>query len=145
MSKQVIGAGRGVGKEIALQLAQLGASVACVDVNPETGQATANRAQQLSGNARFYMCDVTNERHVFEAIQAATVELGEVTMLLHCCGVPSPRALAQDPAEIRNMMDISILSHFWVSMSPVASRQRVIVKGLFSFLKISSSYRILDA
>lgn len=34
-------------------------------------------------------------------------------MLLHCCGVPSPRSL-QDPPEIRKTMDVSVLSHFWV-------------------------------
>lgn len=48
--------------------------------------------------------------------QAIKIELGEVTMLLHCCAVPSPRALEQKQVEIRSMMDIAILSHFWVNL-----------------------------
>jgi all-trans-retinol dehydrogenase (NAD+) len=62
------------------------------------------------------MCDVTNEKQVIDTVQAIRVELGEVTMLLHCCGVPSPRASAENPIEIRSTMDIAILSHFWVSI-----------------------------
>lgn len=110
----MVGAGRGVGREIAIQLAQLGVSVACVDINVENCQATVNRALQLSGSAKSYTCDVTNEKQVADVVQAIRVELGEVTMLLHCCGVPSPRTLAEDPTEIRSTLDISILSHFWV-------------------------------
>lgn len=43
-------------------------------------------------------------------------ELGEVTMLFHCCSIPSPRALVQDPPEIRHTIDLTILSHFWVNI-----------------------------
>lgn len=91
-------------------------SVACVDINIENCQATVNRALQLSGSAKSYICDITNEKQVADIVQAIRIELGEVTMLLHCCGVPSPRALAEDPSEIRSTLDISILSHFWVNI-----------------------------
>jgi len=37
-------------------------------------------------------------------------------MLFHCCGLPSPRALVQESSEVRDIMDVSVISHFWVSM-----------------------------
>ncbi|XP_058793527.1 17-beta-hydroxysteroid dehydrogenase 13-like isoform X2 [Phymastichus coffea] len=121
----VIGAGRGVGKEIAIQLAQLGVIVACVDLNMESCQTTVNKALQLSGSARSYTCDITNEKQVEDIVQAIRIELGEVTMLFHCCGVPSPRTLTQNSQEIRQTMDISILSHFWLLNSILPSMQRM--------------------
>ncbi len=121
----VIGAGRGVGREMAVQLAQLGANVACVDLNAENCQATANRALQLSGTAKSYICDVTNEKQVAATVQAIRIELGEVTMLFHCCGVPSPRTLAQDPVEIKSTIDLAILSHFWLLDTVLPGMQRL--------------------
>ncbi|XP_014229758.1 17-beta-hydroxysteroid dehydrogenase 13-like [Trichogramma pretiosum] len=108
----VVGAGRGVGREIAIQLAQLGVSVACVDVNNENCQATVNKALQLSCIARAYICDVTKEKQISNTIEAIRRELGEVTMLFHCCGVPSPRTLSESPPNIRSLLDTAILSHF---------------------------------
>ncbi|XP_033207448.1 17-beta-hydroxysteroid dehydrogenase 13-like isoform X2 [Belonocnema kinseyi] len=121
----VIGAGRGVGREVAIQLSQLGVSVACVDINRENCQVTAQRASQLSGVARPFICDVTDKNQVVENLQAIQSELGEVTMLLHCCGVPSPRSLMQDPPEIRKTMDVSVLSHFWLLESVLPGMKRV--------------------
>lgn len=57
---QVVGAGRGIGKELALQLCQFGVTVACVDINVESCTATVLRAQQLHGVCRNYQCDVRN-------------------------------------------------------------------------------------
>lgn len=62
--RQVIGAGRGVGREVAIQLSLLGVIVACVDINPENCEVTAQRACQLSGVARPYICDVTDQKQV---------------------------------------------------------------------------------
>ncbi|XP_014208077.1 17-beta-hydroxysteroid dehydrogenase 13 isoform X2 [Copidosoma floridanum] len=108
----VIGAGRGVGKETALLLAQLGVNVACVDIDSESCQATANRALQLSGTAKAFTCDVTNKKQVCDTVQNIKMEFGDITMLFHCCGVPSPRALTENPVEIRKTMDVSVISHF---------------------------------
>ena len=61
---QVIGAGRGVGREVAIQLSQSGVSVACVDINPENCEVTAQRASQLLGVARPFICDITDQNKV---------------------------------------------------------------------------------
>lgn len=120
----VVGAGRGVGREIAIQLSQLGVSVACVDVNRENCESTAQRAAQLSGVARPFICDVTDKEQVAQTVEAIRHELGDVTMLLHCCGVPSPRALIQD-TEIRRTINVAILSHFWLLESVLPCMERV--------------------
>ncbi|XP_015175486.1 PREDICTED: epidermal retinol dehydrogenase 2-like isoform X3 [Polistes dominula] len=120
----VVGAGSGVGKEIAIQLSQLGVIVACVDINAENCKATVQRAVQLSGNAKPYICDVTNEDQVTATVTKIVLEIGEITMLFHCCGFLSPHALIRDPPKIRQTIDISVLSHFWLLDSVLPSMKR---------------------
>ncbi|XP_015610134.1 17-beta-hydroxysteroid dehydrogenase 13 isoform X2 [Cephus cinctus] len=120
----VIGAGRGVGREIAIQLAQLGVNVACIDVNVENCQATVERALQF-GKARAFICDVTDKEQVSHTVHAINSELGDVTILLHCCGVPSPRALIRDPPEIKETMDVTVFSHFWLLESLLPRMQEL--------------------
>lgn len=40
--------------------------VACIDINAENCNATAQCISQLSGNAKPYICDVTNEDQVYK-------------------------------------------------------------------------------
>lgn len=51
---------------------------------------------------------------VAQTVNTIKSELGTITMLFHCCGVPSPHTLIQNPPTIRHVMDVSVLSHFWV-------------------------------
>lgn len=37
-------------------------------------------------------------------------------MLFHCCGLPSPRALTEEPSGLRATMDLSVISYFWVKI-----------------------------
>ncbi|XP_012529207.1 17-beta-hydroxysteroid dehydrogenase 13 isoform X2 [Monomorium pharaonis] len=110
----VVGAGRGIGKELALQLCQFGVVVACVDINTEACTATVQRAQQQHGVCKNYQCDVRNKDAVVRIVKLIKNELGDITMLFNCCGLPSPRALIQESSEVRDIMNVSVISHFWL-------------------------------
>lgn len=60
-------------------------------------------------------CDVTDKDQVDKAFLQIDKDIGNVTMLFHCCGVPSPRSLINEPPSIRSTLDVSIVSHFHVS------------------------------
>ncbi|XP_012229363.2 17-beta-hydroxysteroid dehydrogenase 13 isoform X1 [Linepithema humile] len=110
----VVGAGRGIGKELALQLCQLGATVAWVDINVEACTAVIQRAQQLNGICKSYQCDVRDKDAVAQTVNLIKNQLGEITMFFHCCGLPSPRTLVQESSEVRDVMDLSVISYFWL-------------------------------
>ena len=55
----VSGAGRGIGKEIALSFAREGADIGFVDINEETGQATASEIRKLGRRVFFSRTDVS--------------------------------------------------------------------------------------
>ncbi|XP_043283818.1 17-beta-hydroxysteroid dehydrogenase 13-like isoform X2 [Venturia canescens] len=119
----VVGAGRGVGREIAIQLSQLGVSVACIDINANNCCSTVRRSHV--GMAKAFICDVTDQVQVRRTVESIRLEMGgDVTMVLHCCGVPSPRALIQEAPEVKRTLEVSVLSHFWLLDSVLPGMQR---------------------
>src|SRR5258708_7453672 len=56
----VSGAGRGIGKEIALSFAREGGDIRFADVNEEPGQATANEIRKLGRRVFFRRTDVSD-------------------------------------------------------------------------------------
>ena len=55
----VTGGGRGIGKEIAVQLAKYGVKVAICEINSEWGQDTVDEIVSKGGTACFIKCDVS--------------------------------------------------------------------------------------
>ncbi|XP_074110324.1 17-beta-hydroxysteroid dehydrogenase 13 [Cotesia typhae] len=121
----VIGAGRGVGREIAFQLCLLGVKVACVDKNDKMCKATVQQASRDSAVIKPYICDITDKEQVANIVELIHKDLGEVTILLHCCGVPSSRSLIQKPPDIKEAIDVAVISHFWLLESVLPGMQRL--------------------
>ncbi|XP_044001247.1 17-beta-hydroxysteroid dehydrogenase 13-like [Aphidius gifuensis] len=120
----VVGAGRGVGREIAIQLSQLGAIVACIDINEDMCNKTSNKAIRYSGQSKAYACDVTDKLQVENTVKKIRADFGDVTMVIHCCGVPSPRVLIRETPEIQKAMELSVISHFWLLDAVLPSMEK---------------------
>jgi len=79
----VTGAGHGIGKAIATQLAQEGAAVGIVDIDEAGGSATVDLLKSNGARAHFVRGDITD----FAAVEAAFAEiaatLGPVTLLVN--------------------------------------------------------------
>lgn len=112
---QVIGSGRGVGREIAIQLADLGAIVLCADKNQVNNENTVETIKKRGGSAALYSCDITKKENVQALAAQIKNEIGFVSMLFYCCGIPSPRSLlTQPPKDIHVTLDLTLTSYFWV-------------------------------
>ncbi|XP_049873941.1 epidermal retinol dehydrogenase 2-like isoform X2 [Pectinophora gossypiella] len=111
----VIGSGRGVGKEIAIQLAELGAIVICVDKNKVNNEETVQIIKQNRGSAIGYSSDITQKEQVEKLARQIEKDLGTVSMLFYCCGIPSPRSLfTQPPSSIHDTIGLTLTSFFWL-------------------------------
>ncbi|KAK3926895.1 17-beta-hydroxysteroid dehydrogenase 13 [Frankliniella fusca] len=123
----IIGASRGVGRELALQLGALGAHIVCCDIDNLGNKKTALDISQNGGNAVAYQVDVTDREQVLKMADKIKNDVGLVSMIIHCCGMPSPHSLvAQPPRDIRATVDRSVMSHFWIlqALLPHMQEQR---------------------
>lgn len=84
----VTGGSQGLGRAIALKLAENGADVALIYVGPEGPAAqTMGEIQALGRRAAAYLCDVRDEAAVKETVAAVKAELGPVDILVNNAGV----------------------------------------------------------
>ena len=75
----VSGAGRGIGKEIALSFAREGADVGFADVNEETANATAAEIKKLGRRVFFSRADVSDYNQVQQFVAGAMRESARST------------------------------------------------------------------
>lgn len=122
---KVIGASRGIGQEIAIELGLLGAVVVCVDVKSIGNEGTVKQIRINGGQAYAYTCDVKSSDQVDRTIQSIERDVSAITMLFHCCGVPSPRTYTDaHPPAVQETINTSIMSHFWVNANTLFIHQQ---------------------
>jgi len=83
----VTGAGQGIGRAIAEELARAGAAIAIVEVNAETGSHAAAELARAGAEARYYHANVARSSDVEAAVEAATQDLGHVDILINNAGI----------------------------------------------------------
>ncbi len=82
----VTGAGSGIGRCTAHELAALGASVALVGRKPDKLEAVKREIADAGGAARVHICDIREEERVQEVVAAALAEFGRLDFLVNNAG-----------------------------------------------------------
>ncbi len=82
----VTGAGRGIGREIALKLSQKGHHIIVTDVNVDNANETVSLIENAGGEAVAIYCDVTKLESVQEAVQLAVLKQGKIDILVNNAG-----------------------------------------------------------
>ncbi len=89
----VTGAGQGIGRSIALKLAQEGADVAVAEMNPDTGAQTAKEVEALGRNALFISIDVANQKQVQKMVSDVLGAWKKIDILVNNAGFDRPGSL----------------------------------------------------
>ena len=111
----VTGGGRGIGKGIALALAEAGADVAIVyRRDEEAAKKTVGEIKAFSRKAAMFHCDVTNYDTVKEVVQKTIETLGKVDILVNNAGIASRgnSVLNTDVNELRRVIDTHVFGAF---------------------------------
>lgn len=82
----VTGAGRGIGRAIALRFASEGASVAVDDVNGERAEQVVAQIVEAGGQATAFAADVTKSAEVRAMISDVEARFGKVDILVNNAG-----------------------------------------------------------
>lgn len=84
----VTGGSRGLGRAIALKLAENGADVAVVYAGAQAAaEEVANEIRAMGRNAAAYRCDVRDEGEVNSTVEAVKKDLGKIDILVNNAGV----------------------------------------------------------
>ncbi len=83
----VTGATSGIGSEIAVMLAEQGASVAVIGRNIERGEQVAQRIRAAGGEACVLLHDVSDDKECRMAADRAAEQLGGIDILVNCAGI----------------------------------------------------------
>ena len=84
----VTGASRGIGRAIALRLAEDGANVAVIYAgSADKAEAVVNEITALGVNAKAYRGNVADSAAVNETVKAVTNDLGKIDILVNNAGI----------------------------------------------------------
>ena len=86
----VTGGSRGIGKAIALKVAQLGAAVSICSRNSQSLESAAREMQQSGTKVFAQAADVTKAGDVANLVEATEKELGPITILVNNAGIGNP-------------------------------------------------------
>jgi len=82
----VTGAGQGIGRSIALKMAQEGADVVIAEWNHDTGNDTKKEIETLGRRALFFPVDVADQRQVGEMVAEVLRAWGRIDILINNAG-----------------------------------------------------------
>jgi len=109
----ITGAGGGLGKAIALELARDGARVALIGRNEERLAEAAEEAAQLGCEAHVFVTDVTQESQIHLLRQRVESEFSRVDILINNAGIMLRKALLDYTLEEwRSLIDTNLTSAF---------------------------------
>jgi NAD(P)-dependent dehydrogenase (short-subunit alcohol dehydrogenase family) len=95
----VTGGGAGIGRGVAVRLAQAGADVAVVDLDATRAERGAGDVRALGRRALAIVADVSDEKAVDAMVDRTVRELGRVDILVNNAGIYPQNLIADIPVE----------------------------------------------
>jgi len=124
----VTGAGspRGIGRSIALALAEKGADVVVADLDLAGAETVAGEILALKRNAMAVRVDVTRQEHVAEMVRKGIERFGRIDILVNNAGITQPiRVMDMTEADWDRIVAVNLKGTFLCSKAvlPVMIKQ----------------------
>ena len=116
----ITGAGRGIGKGIALTFAKEGADVAVNDIDAGNAEATASEVKALGRRSMAIQADVSKEVEVNQMVGRILQEWGGVDILVNNAGFGNPLLLEDmTEAEWHSVLGVILDAAFYCSKAVI--------------------------
>jgi meso-butanediol dehydrogenase / (S,S)-butanediol dehydrogenase / diacetyl reductase len=123
----VTGAGRGIGRGIALRLARDGHAIAVNDIDKSTAESVTAEITEAGGTAIAVPTDVTDRAAVFAMVDRAATELGSVDVMVANAGIAQVKTLLEvTPDDLQRIFEVNV---FGVVYCLQAAADRMIAQG----------------
>lgn len=110
----VTGAGQGIGRAIALRLANDGANIAIVDMKDDKTKVVADEVRKIGRKATTFKADVSKRDEVYAAIDHAEKELGGFDVMINNAGIAQVQAIADvTPEEVEKIFKVNVNGVLW--------------------------------
>jgi len=140
----VTGAATGIGRSIALALADNGARLAVNDVNK--GERTCEEIRERGGEARFYQADVSDVDAVNAMVAAVEREMGAIDILVNNAGVNVGKNRVPThefpDAEWHRIIKVDLDGVFYCARAVSAA---MIKRGKGAIINIGSAFGVVPA
>ncbi|MGB0468429.1 MAG: SDR family oxidoreductase [Pontibacterium sp.] len=83
----ITGGGRGLGRAMAEHLAKQGAKLALIDLDQDALSQAASQCQELGGEAKGYLCNITDEASVENTFARIKADFGQINGLINNAGL----------------------------------------------------------
>jgi NAD(P)-dependent dehydrogenase (short-subunit alcohol dehydrogenase family) len=105
----ITGAATGIGRAMAVRLAQEGADIAILDIDEENALATAEMVREEGRRAEFYFADASQRESLEEAIDHAWKSQGPIALTCANAGVATIAPLVEmEPRDIEWIMSVNL-------------------------------------
>lgn len=134
----VTGASRGIGRAIAIALAEADFIVACFARNREKLEETAALINATDSVARVHTGDVANEQDIENLIKEVTGEHGGIDVLVNNAGITEGAPASKiSPSRFREVIEVNLIARYVLSRSvqPIMKK-----RGGGVIINISSVY-----
>jgi 3-oxoacyl-[acyl-carrier protein] reductase len=132
----VTGGSRGIGRAIALRLAELGASVAICGRHQDSLHATLGELRQLVSNSLAHLADVSQPGDVSALVQKTQSSLGPISILVNNAGIGVFGPIQEkSESDFDRVININLKSVFLVSRAVIPS---MIERGAGDIINIGS-------
>jgi NAD(P)-dependent dehydrogenase (short-subunit alcohol dehydrogenase family) len=114
----VTGGGQGIGKAIALRFATEGASVAIIDSNGETANATAESLRESGHSTVSKVADVSDCEGITATVDEVAREFGRIDVLVNNAGVERRASFFEiTPDDWQRQLDVNVSGTFYCTQA----------------------------
>jgi NAD(P)-dependent dehydrogenase (short-subunit alcohol dehydrogenase family) len=136
----VSGAGSGVGRTLALQLAELGAKLVLCDISEDPMAETVRLIKGHKDNIICVKTNIADEEQVKGLFAAVDAHFGQLDVVVNCAAIWDEASIGQiDSARLDRMLDINLKGSFYMCREAFARMQANKPEAGGSIINIAST------